>query len=177
MTERPLLKQFGDLTEKDFEKNMVWISVHTEDCDAPWYDETDEETFRPWLGELPVLPQGGMFLVRAILELHDRTRFPGFVTPMNRRLKPHLGTMQPNLFLPNGKVHSFWSGIVGWEKAAIQAFYKILGKQPYEIWPIRFDAIEGLTTGCASGQIPGFCSIKKRGLFLFGSKDKMEILT
>jgi hypothetical protein len=44
---RPELKQFGDLTPADFERHPGWIGCHTADYDGAWYDETDEETFRP----------------------------------------------------------------------------------------------------------------------------------
>jgi hypothetical protein len=46
----PELKQFGDLTVDDFARCPAWISCHVQDYDEPWYDETDEETFRPWTG-------------------------------------------------------------------------------------------------------------------------------
>lgn len=65
MSRKPILKQFGDLTPADFADHAVWVSVHTLDYDEPWYDDNDEETFRPWTGKLPVAPQDGMFLVRA----------------------------------------------------------------------------------------------------------------
>ena len=51
MASKPVLKQFGDLTPGDFAKHSVWASVHTLDYDESWYDDTDEEIFRPWIGE------------------------------------------------------------------------------------------------------------------------------
>jgi hypothetical protein len=77
----PELKQFGDLVEADFVQHPVWIGCHTADYDEPWYDETDEETFRPWIGSGSPGPSEGMLLVRATIELSDGTAFPGFVTP------------------------------------------------------------------------------------------------
>ena len=65
---KPELKQFGDLTRKDFERCPVWIGCHTADYDEPWYDDTDEETFRPWTGALPADASQGMLLVRATFE-------------------------------------------------------------------------------------------------------------
>jgi hypothetical protein len=78
---RPELKQFGDLTAEDFERHPVWIGCHTADYDEPWYDDTDEETFRPRTGDLPADPSEGMLLVRANATLRDGSSFPGFLTP------------------------------------------------------------------------------------------------
>ena len=49
---KPELKQFADLTPTDFERHPVWIACHAEDYAEPWFNETDEETFRPWMGAL-----------------------------------------------------------------------------------------------------------------------------
>jgi hypothetical protein len=49
---KPELRQFGSLTAEDFERIPVWLACHVADYDEPWYDETDEETFRPWSGDL-----------------------------------------------------------------------------------------------------------------------------
>lgn len=48
--EKPELKQFGDLTHEDFDRHPVWIGCHVADYDELWYEDTDEETFRPWTG-------------------------------------------------------------------------------------------------------------------------------
>jgi hypothetical protein len=61
---KPELKQFNDLTPADFQRHPVWIACHTEDFAEPWFNETDEETFRPWIGALPVGPSDGMVLAR-----------------------------------------------------------------------------------------------------------------
>jgi len=53
---RTHLKQAGDLVAANFEAHPVWVSCHVVDYDEPWYDDTDEETFRPWLGALPLDP-------------------------------------------------------------------------------------------------------------------------
>lgn len=45
---KPELKQIGALSLSDFLRHPVWVGVHTRDTDEPWYDETDEETYRPW---------------------------------------------------------------------------------------------------------------------------------
>jgi hypothetical protein len=77
----PELKQFGELELEDLKRHPVWIGCHTADNGKPWYEDTDEETFRPYAGTLPANPAEGMLLVRAVFELKDGTRYLGFVTP------------------------------------------------------------------------------------------------
>src|SRR5262249_11108676 len=71
--------QFSNLSSVDFDRHPVWIACHTEDFAEPWFNETDEETFRPWMGALPVGPSDGRSLVRAMFELHDGSRYDGFL--------------------------------------------------------------------------------------------------
>src|SRR4029453_10996720 len=88
----PELRQFGTLTPNDFIRSPVWVQCHIIDHDEPWHNQTDEETFRPWAGAVPVDPQEAMFLVRATFELADGTKLSGFVTPAQVQ---ELGMMQP----------------------------------------------------------------------------------
>ena len=98
---KPELKQFGTITKADFERFPVWVNVHTLDYDESWYDETDEETFRPWTDELPIDPSLGMFLVRSQIIFADRTKLIGFITPAigtGEVTDSDLGSVQPYLF-------------------------------------------------------------------------------
>ena len=52
MTEKPELKSSGELSQVDFVRHPVWTNCHVADYDEPWYDDTDEETFRPFFGGL-----------------------------------------------------------------------------------------------------------------------------
>ncbi|HEY7363183.1 MAG TPA: hypothetical protein VIE37_03670 [Methylomirabilota bacterium] len=149
----PELKQFGDLGPSDFERHAVWIGCHTADYDEPWYDETDEETFRPWSGPLPVDPSQGMLLVRATLQLADGTAVPGFVTPAFDA--NDLGTQQPQIFV-GGRRFAFWGGVVGVPPRERHALYAALGKPPEAVFPLRFAAEPGLATGVATGDVAGF---------------------
>src|SRR5947209_8211431 len=102
------LKQFGDLTADDFVRHPVWIACHGVDSGEPWYDETDEETFRPWTERPPAGPEQGMLLVRAALTLQDGRMFAGFLTPQHEGKPLDLGVVQPQLFLPSGKRCDSW---------------------------------------------------------------------
>jgi hypothetical protein len=166
MVRKPLLKQFGDLTPADFARNPVWVSVHTLDYGEPWYNDTDEETFRPWMGELPVSPEHRMFLVRAKFTLTDGRVLNGFVTPQVDSEPKSLGTMQPQVFLQSGTRSDFWDGMFKRDAEDRKVLYVELGMDPKAIFPIQFAAEKGLATGHVSGSIPGFC---------WRPKDKVEV--
>ncbi len=157
----PQLKQFGDLTFEDFERHPVWIGCHTADYDEPWYDNTDEQTFRPWTGELPADASKGMFLVKATLELRDGSRHTGFVTPSPN--KGNLAIQQPQIFAGNQRF-GFWGGIFGVPEAVRTALYSALGKSPDQVFPLGFSVDQGLATGVTAGQVDGFYRFTPRSL-------------
>ena len=157
MSTRPELVQFGDLTPSHFDRHPVWIACHIADYDEPWYDETDEETFRPWNGNLPVDATYGMTLVRADFTLADGTRLTGFLTPAAEGGPLELlGVMQPQLFRPDGTLGAFWEGRFGRDAAEHAAFYRALGKTPAEVFPVRCAAQAGLATGIVEAVLEGF---------------------
>jgi hypothetical protein len=149
----PELKQFGELSPADFDRHPVWVSCHGADDGQPWYDETDEETFRPFTGALPVSQADGMFLVRALFELRDGTGLKGFITPAFH--EADLGVLQPHVFVGERRFR-FWGGMFGVPAEERQAFYSALGKDADAVFPLRFDGEPGLATGAAAGGIKGF---------------------
>jgi hypothetical protein len=160
---KPELKQFGNLTQQDFERFPPWVGVHTQDYDEPWYDEEDEETFRPWIGEVPVDPSIGMLLVRSQITLADKSKFVGFITPAFGKGKvsdSELGTVQPHLFIPSGGLILFWGGMFGFSDEVKNATYKKLKRTPKQVFPVRFSADSGLTKGRQEGKLRGFCKSK-----------------
>jgi hypothetical protein len=163
---RPLLRQFDDLCPQDFEQYPVWVDCHVVDYDEPWYDDTDEQTIRPWNQSLPADPAEATFLVRATLTLADATEISGFVIPQcttDSGGKPDLGLIQPNAFQPDGKLVSFWFGILTPPQEVVSDFYSALDRRQEDVFPILFRVEEGLATGITAGSIPGFCSIGKDG--------------
>lgn len=149
----PEMKQFEDLTSDDFNRYPVWIGCHDVDYDEPWYEYTDEETFRPWDGPLPVDASQGMLLVRAAIELRDGSRHWGFSTPA---VSPaDLGTQQPHIWVGD-RCFGLWGGMVGVPIEERQAFYAALGRRPEAIFPLRFAVDPELATGESNGQAFGF---------------------
>jgi len=173
----PKLKQFGDLKPSDLERHPVWIGCHTADHNEPWYKDTDEETFRPYTGKLPVDPAEGMFLVRASFKLRDGSCCEGFVTPAGegwdrrndgRPMFAHnhiLGTQQPQMF-GDDRFFGFWGGIVGITSQTQQELYAALGKPPAAIFPVRFYTDAALTTGIGEGTIEGFYRRTQDGIHI-----------
>lgn len=154
----PLLVQYVDLAAEHFTRHPVWISVHVADTDEPWYDDTDEETFRPWLGALPVGPDDGLFLLRATFTLADGTALPGFVRPQAEAPPADdvLGLLQGEVFLPSGRREQFWNGLISRPPAGRAALLAELGKPAGAVFPVRVAAGRGLTRGQAAAVFEEF---------------------
>jgi hypothetical protein len=157
---KALIKLFGELTESDFEQYPVWVSCHLIDYNQPWYDETHEEHFRPWFGEIPVNPRHMTFLVKSTLTLADGTIVKGFITPIEeipKDVTKALGKIQPQILHSSGKLISFWYGLLRPSEDTISKQYELLGKTSDQVFPIRFEPERELTKGIVTGVIPGFC--------------------
>jgi hypothetical protein len=179
----PEMKQEPDLTPVDFERHPVWIGVHNYDSDEPWYEQSDEETYRPWTGRLPFSENRGIALVAATFKVADGSTYsgyctavrenwdeapPSYTTPSGNKVTPqswsatHGGTklsvldlINPSIFL-NGHPFDFHLGVTGRRKSRVRRFYTAIGKQPHDVFPLRFAADEGLTAGITSGKLDGF---------------------
>jgi hypothetical protein len=155
MSRPGFLKQFGDLTAGDFSEHPIWIALHGSDEDEPWYDECDEETFKPWTGALPVSPEEGMLLVQATLTFADGSIAPGFITPQHEHEPFDLGTIQPQVFSSAGR-HGFWDGMFPRSDEERAAFYTSFNKTESQVFPITFAAVPGLASSDTAGKIAGF---------------------
>ena len=155
---RPLLKQFADLTPSDFSNHPVWAHCHVLDYDEPWYGETDEETFRPWLGPLPVEPEHTIYLIRATVILKDGSKHDGFLTPA--AVDGDFATMQPHVFV-GVRSYGFWAGVLPLSPQGRQHFYSALGKIPDQVFPASFSGDAGLASGFTVGEVQGFPSRPK----------------
>jgi hypothetical protein len=142
----------GDFTPADFQRYPVWLHCHIADYDEPWYDETDEETFRPWPGRLPANPEAGTLLLRASVVLRDGSQYPGFLSPS---ADGDPGLMQPRVFAGNG-LFMFWGGMPGVSADSRRSFYAAVGKGPDAIFPLRVTAESGLVEGECSIEVKGF---------------------
>lgn len=160
MTRPAFVKQFAELTEQDFVAHPVWVAVHGMDEEEDWYDDCDEESFRPWPGSLPVGPEEGMLLVRAQFTLADGTPLGGFITPQSAGKALSLGVVQPQIFTPTG-LQSFWGGMFPCPASERASFYKNMDKTENQIFPIAFSADLALASGQVAGTIDGFYALEK----------------
>jgi len=76
MSDRPLIKTYGEISVADLHRQQIWINVHTADEDQPWYDDAGEDSYRPHLGEPPRRPYDNLFVLLATARLHDGTSLP-----------------------------------------------------------------------------------------------------
>jgi hypothetical protein len=156
----PVFKQAYDLTLDDFARYSVWVQCHLVDYDEPWYEETDEATFRPWTGTKPVDPQEATFLIRATMTLANGSKLNGFLTPQSAEQPLNLGTMQPMVFSESGEQLAFWDGAYKRSEEERVRFYAALGIGAKEIFPMSFSGEPGLAVGRVAGAIPGLCCLK-----------------
>jgi hypothetical protein len=157
---RPELKQFLELTEEAFKRHPVWVGCHTVDYDEEWYDDGDEETFRPWSRELPVASSTAEYLVRARVTFGDGSTGTGFLTPSQDA--EDLGTLQPQVFV-NGKAYGFWWGILDPPADVLRDFYAGVGKPTGKIFPVTFAVDEGSSDGVTTVKVDGFYTLLKDG--------------
>lgn len=183
----PELKQFRDLRCSDFQRHPVWVGVHNLDVGKPWYDASDESTFRPNTEQLPLAAEGGDVRVRAHFIIRDGSRYPGFIRaaspkwdiplrkgmPTERSLSGNspraiVGVQQPHICV-NQETFYFWGGVMGIPKATRQRFYSAVGKPAEAIFPITFAAEPGLATALTDGEVEGFYTM------VFGQAPLLEL--
>jgi len=160
LAQTPLLKQAYDLTLDDFARYPVWVQCHLIDYDEPWYEETDEATFRPWTGAKPVDSQEATFLIRAIMTLANGSMLKGFVTPQSAERPLDIGTMQPTVLSQSGEQLALWDGACKRPEEERVRFYAGLGVEAKEVFPMRFSGEPGLAAGRVAGVILGLCCLK-----------------
>jgi hypothetical protein len=106
--------------------------------------------------------------------LADGTQFVGFITPeggSGEVAESDLGTMDPCMFSSEGALLTFWGGLLGFTEDDKMATYNMLERSPENVFPIRFTAEPGLTSGRQSGTIHGFYKINN------SEDDKIETTT
>jgi hypothetical protein len=184
----PELKQSYDLTKEDFERFPVWIGVHNNDIDEPWYDKSDEQTYRPWTGPLRFekRSQFPALNVAAKFELADTSPFPGYFKPASRKwddpipgrkladgshTEPKrwsdrrggsplsvLSLLSPVIFIAERAFDFHLRRRPEDRKRSVQEFYAAIGKLPSEVFPVRFSADQEYIDGILEGRLDGFYS-------------------
>lgn len=125
------------------------MSVHGLDDGEDWYEEADEETVRPWQGSMPVDPDDGNFLIAAVFRLASGETANGFYTPSSTE-HDDLSWTQPRMFTPRDQQMLFWLGMF------LEPDPKKLEQFRQPVFPISFEAVEGLCLNQSKRQITGF---------------------
>jgi hypothetical protein len=196
MVDKADFKQRHELTPADFERHPAWIGVHNYDYGQPWYEGTDDQTYRP-LVEIPRFTGSrGFLLLAARIELADGSVHPGYIgqvadswdepipprkmrdgnfTPAKQWSKLHGDTplcvlllQQPHIFI-NGKILYFMLGKPEQQRERVRAFYAAIGKSPAEVFPVHFSADPALADGIVEGTMDGF--------YRFPLREPFEITT
>jgi hypothetical protein len=147
-------KQVYLLTSADLAAFAVWEFALDEEGEAG----QDEATVRPYPFEGEVDCDVGMLIVRARFTLADGTVMSGYLTPPVQG-DDGLGTLQPVVITPGGQV-AFWCGLRVPDSTAIEQDYRKLGRQPEEVFPLRFQSDIPLSCGELGGEVPGFLVIE-----------------
>jgi hypothetical protein len=156
VTDKPELTSFGDLSPDDFVRHPVWVSCHVADYGEPWYDDTDEETFRPHLDRVPVDPRSGMYVVAATATLADGSSLPAFITPAIE--EGDIGALQPHVFVGD-RMFGFWGGMLGVAEPYRNALYAALGATEADVFPLRVAALPDLALGVVEAMVPGWMGV------------------
>ena len=133
--------------------HRVWVACHVEDYAEPWYEDTDEETFRRWSGPLPVERSDVMLLVSADARLNDGSAMEGFLTPSPQ--PQHLGASQPHVFLGDLAI-GFWSGMATVADTLVRAFFDQIERSSDDVFPITFRVHDDLVVGGVEIVVPGW---------------------
>lgn len=163
--ERPFLKQLGSVTMADLEQFPVWVLCHTIDYSEEWYDDTDEETIRPWIGNIPIDVESTIFFIRTHFVLADGSEIEGFVshaaTPQKKIVASDIASTQPVLLHHSGRQIRFWYGVTKITREDMNCIYTLLGKDKKAVFPIRYRVDGNMATVEQKGEIDGFYSYRQ----------------
>ncbi len=145
------------MTFEDFKASPVWeFALDEEDEEGQ-----DEATVRPYDFEGRLDPSEGMFVVRAVFTLADKTAMGGYLTPPVEG-DDSLGTLQPIVCTSQGQVN-FWNGLLAPGAEELQNCYQSLGRSGSEVFPVHFLSVVELEGGPVEGDINGFLYMKEFG--------------
>lgn len=185
---RPELKEDALITREDLERHPVWVRARDYDQDEPWYESCDEQTFRPWIAELPAKSdsQFPFFRLAAVIRFANGDQFPGKLNSVSPQwdnpLPPRkmrdgnyapskqwsarrggsplsiLALQSPVIFIA-GKSFDFHLRRNPENRAAqVKGFFEAVGLAPAQVFPIEFASSPAYFDGIVSGRLEGFFS-------------------
>ncbi len=157
-------KQDYDLTVDDLMQFPAWEYA----LDEETVRGQDERTVRPFTTSPPVDPCKAYLIVRASFRLADGTEMTGYVKPV---VPDRSGSMSivvpydlhPIVVTDQGRVH-FFHGPSKPTPEQTALYYRLLGKEAAEVFPIGFTSDVEVTGAIAEGTLEGFLYIDENAL-------------
>lgn len=144
-----LLKNFLELTLQDFKTYPIWVQCHIIDYSNYWYEQTQEDTVRPYTGPKPAV-LNYCFLMLAEFIFNDGTEFEGFTSPADK-----IGSIVNARVFINNKQEFFWHGGLKPTQQEIDDFYQRIQKKHADIFPVKVQIKNSLAAEEVSIEIKG----------------------
>jgi hypothetical protein len=162
------------IRKQDYELNLVdlmqfpaWEYV----LDEEGIEGQDERTVKPYRASPPLDPHRAYFIVRASFHLADGTQIKGYIRPVtlseSKFMKPIVPIdMNPIIISQQGRV-AFWYGASKPDSEEISKNYRMLNKEPSEVFPVRFASDVEVLDSIIEGTLEGFlyCDESVRDFF------------
>ncbi len=150
-----LLKKDYELSISNLKKFPVWEFAYEETK----MDNLSGRTMRPNTSGPPYDIHKSRFLIRTSFRLANGMEFKGHTKPFDLldQFMGHLSPIDlyPVIMTPKGYV-VFWYGIYKPDPEEIAKNYQLLGQNPSDVFPIRFELDEEIINGVSKGIIEGF---------------------
>jgi hypothetical protein len=149
-------KQDFELTPEDLMEFPVWEYT----LDEEGIEGQDERTVRPYLKSSPIYYGETYFIVRATFLLADGSQEIGYIKPINLEATGIFTSvapvdMSPIVVTDEGRVY-FWYGKSKPTADVILKSYRLLKREPSQIFPINFSSDVEILNGITKGTIEGF---------------------
>lgn len=163
-------KQVYHLTLADFEQYPVWeFALDEEDIEGQ-----DEATVRP-CEMTEADPTAGIFVVKARFTLNDGTICYGYLTPQIPEFNS-IGHIQPIIITQSGQIY-FWHGVVKPKDTEIIEYYRKLGKNAEQVFPVKYSSDFKVVNGPIEGIINGFMyTVEEKSSIFSRKKEVVKII-
>lgn len=143
-------KQIYELDLADLSRYPVWAYA----LDEQTAEGQDEYTVRPYKGSGSINPSKGPYAVKTEFILADGTVRTGYLTPHINR-EADVSAIQPVIVTEHGQV-MLWYGAFAPGDHILAEYYRRLGKNCADVFPITFRSVVRIIGGEISGVVSGF---------------------
>ncbi len=161
-------KQVYELSVQDLFAHSVWEFA----LDEEHKDGQDESTVRPYRGRFPLYADRGMYAVRTEFTLADGTQKIGYLIPPPDGVLD-LSVIQPVIVTEHGQV-MLWYGAFAPGVHILNEYYRRLGKNSADVFPVNFITEAPLATGPIEGTAHAFLYFQHQNAQAFAEKRFVE---